>query len=115
MFVRMDRAGAGQERQQNNGWPERGRVMPHADVLRTLVLELERVGVDADHMVAGLSAHASEAIRALRALPDNAGPAAFLARFRSESETAQRADDTARGVQDSAAGPGHASEVGRIA
>ena len=115
MFLKLDRAGAGQDGQQNNGWPERGRVMPHADVLRTLVSELERVGVDADHMVAGLSAHASEAIRALRALPDNAGPAAFLARFRSESETTQRSDETARGVQDSAAGAGQASEVGRIA
>jgi len=115
MFIRMDRAGAGLDRQQNNRWLERGRVMPHADVLRTLVSELERVGVDADHMVAGLSAHASEAIRALRALPDNAGPAAFLARFRSESETAQRTDETARGVQDSAAGASQPSEVGRIA
>jgi hypothetical protein len=114
MFTMLDRAGAGQDRQQSNRWLERGRVMPHADVLRTLVSELERVGVDADHMVAGLSAHASEAIRALRALPDNAGPAAFLARFRSESETAQR-DETARGVQDSSAGAAHASEVGRIA
>ncbi len=64
--------------------------MPHADVLRTLVEELERVGVDADQMVAGLSTHADEAIRALRALPDHAGPAAFLARFRTESEIAQR-------------------------
>ena len=115
MFLKLERAGAGQDGQQSNGWPERGRVMPHADVLRTLVSELERVGVDADHMVAGLSAHASEAIRALRALPDNAGPAAFLARFRSESETTQRSDETARGVQDSAAGAGQASEVGRIA
>ena len=52
--------------------------MPHADVLRTLVEELERVGVDADQMVAGLSTHADEAIRALRALPDHAGPAAWL-------------------------------------
>ena len=59
--------------------------MPHADVLRTLVEELERVGVDADQMVAGLSTHADEAIRALRALPDRAGPAAFLAQFRTES------------------------------
>ena len=90
--------------------------MPHADVLRTLVSELERVGVDADHMVAGLSAHASEAIRALRSLPDDAGPAAFLARFRSESETGQRADETARGVQGStAASPDSAPEIGRIA
>ncbi len=88
--------------------------MPHADVLRTLVSELERVGVDADHMVAGLSAHASEAIRALRSLPDNAGPAAFLARFRIETEIALRADGTAREVQvaspDSAP---RAPEIGR--
>lgn len=60
--------------------------MPHADVLRTLVRELERVGVDADHMVAGLTARAEDAIRALRTLPDNAGPAAFLAQLRTESE-----------------------------
>ena len=60
--------------------------MPHADVLRTLVRELERVGVDADHMVAGLTARAEDAIRALRTLPDNAGPAAFLAKLRTESE-----------------------------
>lgn len=90
--------------------------MPHADVLRTLVLELERVGVDADHMVAGLSAHASEAIRALRSLPDNAGPAAFLARFRSESETTQRTEGTARSVQESATDSAQRSpEIGRIA
>ena len=90
--------------------------MPHADVLRTLVSELERVGVDADHMVAGLSAHASEAIRALRSLPDNAGPAAFLARFRSEAEIAQRSEETAREVQDSSVNSApRASEVGRTA
>lgn len=67
------------------GSAERGRVMPHAETLRTLVYELKRVGVDADHMVAGLSARADDAIRALRALPDGAGPAAFLARLRSDS------------------------------
>ena len=82
--------------------PQRGRMMPHADVLRTLVAELQRVGVDADHMVAGLSAHASEAIRALRSLPDNAGPAAFLARFRSETGAQPRPESAARGVQDEA-------------
>lgn len=88
--------------------------MPHADVLRTLVAELQRVGVDADHMVAGLSAHAPEAIRALRSLPDNAGPAAFLARFRSETGSPPRSEDTARGVQDSDA-TGAASPIGRTA
>lgn len=67
------------------GSTERGRVMPHAETLRTLVHELKRVGVDADHVVAGLSARADDAIRALRALPDGAGPAAFLARLRSDS------------------------------
>ena len=66
--------------------------MPHADVLRTLVEELTRVGVDAEHMVAGLSARADEAIRALRSLPDGAGPAAFLARLRQETDVEHRAD-----------------------
>jgi hypothetical protein len=65
--------------------------MPHADVLRTLVEELNRVGVDAEHMVAGLSARADEAIRALRTLPDDAGPAAFLAAFRQQNDSGQRA------------------------
>ena len=71
--------------------------MPHADVLRTLVEELNRVGVDAEHMVAGLSARADDAIRALRSLPDGAGPAAFLARLRYESDTLQRADAIVHG------------------
>jgi len=76
---------------------ERGRGMPHADVLRTLVEELKRVGVDAEHMVGGMSAHADDAIRALRSLPDGAGPAAFLARFRQESDVVHRADTPAQG------------------
>lgn len=59
--------------------------MPNAEVLRLLIVELERVGVDADHVVAGLSTRADDALRALRDLPDGAGPAAFLARLRTES------------------------------
>lgn len=59
--------------------------MPHAEIVRQLVAELERVGVDPDHMVAGLTSRAEEALRALRALPDNAGPAAFLAELRNQS------------------------------
>ncbi|NUO62829.1 MAG: hypothetical protein HOQ11_04330 [Gemmatimonadaceae bacterium] len=90
-------------------------MMPHADVLRTLVAELERVGVDAEHMVAGLSAHAPEAIRALRSLPDNAGPAAFLARFRSESGAQPRPDVAARGVQHGDATGDSAARIGRTA
>ena len=59
--------------------------MPNSEVLRQLVAELERVGIDADNMVAGLTSRADEALRALRRLPDGAGPQAFLAQFRSES------------------------------
>ena len=59
--------------------------MPHAEIVRQLVAELERVGVDPDHMVAGLTSRAEEALRALRALPDGAGPKAFLAELRNQS------------------------------
>lgn len=59
--------------------------MPHADIVRQLVAELERVGVDPDQMVAGLTSRAEEALRALRALADGAGPAAFLAELRNQS------------------------------
>lgn len=59
--------------------------MPHAEIVRQLVAELERVGVDPDHMVAGVTSRAEDALRALRALPDGAGPAAFLAELRSQS------------------------------
>jgi len=69
--------------------------MPHVDIVRQLVKELERVGVDPDQMVAGLTSRADEALRALRALPDGAGPAAFLAELRNQS--------SAVGINDGAA------------
>ena len=59
--------------------------MPHAEIVRQLVAELERVGIDPDHMVAGLTSRAEDALRALRTLPDGAGPAAFLAELRNRS------------------------------
>jgi hypothetical protein len=59
--------------------------MPHAEIVRQLVAELERVGVDPDQMVAGLTSRAEDALRALRALPDAAGPAAFLAELRNQA------------------------------
>ena len=59
--------------------------MPHAEIARQLVAELERVGVDPDHMVAGLTSRAEDALRALRVLPDGAGPAAFLAELRNQT------------------------------
>lgn len=71
--------------------------MPHAEIVRQLVAELERVGVDPDHMVAGLTSRAEEALRALRALPDNAGPAAFLAQLRNVSTPVATPGGSARG------------------
>ena len=59
--------------------------MPHAEIVRQLVAELERVGIDPDHMVAGLTSRADEALRALRDLPDGAGPAAFLSALRNQA------------------------------
>ena len=59
--------------------------MPHVEIVRQLVAELERVGVDPDQMVAGLTSRAEDALRALRSLPDGAGPAAFLAELRNQS------------------------------
>jgi hypothetical protein len=59
--------------------------MPHAEIVRQLVEELERVGIDPGQMVAGLTSRAGEALRALRVLPDGAGPAAFLAELRNQS------------------------------
>jgi hypothetical protein len=47
-----------------------------------LLHELERVGVDPDTLSAGLAVSEDEALRALAALPDNAGPSAFLAQLR---------------------------------
>ena len=74
--------------------------MPHAEIVRQLVKELERVGVDPDHMVAGLTSRAEEALRALRSLPDHAGPAAFLAEFRNQSTPVGTS-----GAHDSASAP----------
>ena len=77
--------------------------MPHAEILRQLVAELERVGVDPDHMVAGVTSRAEDALRALRVLPDGAGPAAFLSELRHQSspvETPARSGDVLEAPRD---------------
>ena len=53
--------------------------------LRQLFSELERVGVDPHTLSAGLGVRSDEALRVLRGLPDNAGPAAFLSRLRQDA------------------------------
>lgn len=47
-----------------------------------LLREFERVGVDPNTISAGLAVREEDALRALSALPDSAGPAAFLAELR---------------------------------
>lgn len=48
-----------------------------------LLRELERVGVDPNTISAGLAVREEDVLRALRALPDGAGPAAFLSQLRT--------------------------------
>ena len=74
--------------------------MPHAELLRELLTELQRVGVDGEHMVAGLSNRTEEALRALRSLPDGAGAAAFLAELRNRAAPSaeQTDEEKSRGI-----------------
>ena len=48
-----------------------------------LLREFERVGVDPNTISAGLAVREEDVLRVLAALPDGAGPAAFLSRLRS--------------------------------
>ena len=45
--------------------------------------EFERVGVDPNTISAGLAVREDDALRALAALPNNAGPSAFLHQLRT--------------------------------
>jgi len=47
-----------------------------------LLQEFERVGVDPNTISAGLAVREEDVLRALAALPDDAGPAAFLSQLR---------------------------------
>lgn len=53
--------------------------------LKELLAEFERVGVDPNTVSAGIAVPTVDAIRILRTLPDDAGPAAFLARLRENT------------------------------
>ena len=74
----------GQERKRA---PNQKREASVADEqkLKQLFSELERVGVDPHTLSAGLGVRSDEALRVLRALPDGAGPAAFLTRLRQDA------------------------------
>jgi hypothetical protein len=52
-----------------------------------LLAEFERVGVDLHSFPAGITVRRDEAMRILQSLPDDAGPAAFLARIREVQQS----------------------------
>jgi hypothetical protein len=52
-----------------------------------LLAEFERVGVDLHSFPAGITVRREEAMAILKSLPDDAGPAAFLARIREVLQT----------------------------
>ena len=52
-----------------------------------LLNEFRRVGVDPDTFSAMLALRPEDALRALRALPDGAGPSAFLGQLRKHGVT----------------------------
>ena len=57
--------------------------MSQSDRLERLIREFERVGVDPNTISAGLAVRDDEALKALAALPDRAGPSAFLQQLRA--------------------------------
>ena len=56
--------------------------MADEQTFEVLLNEFRRVGVDPDTFSAMLALRPEDALRALRALPDGAGPSAFLAQLR---------------------------------
>ena len=56
--------------------------MAHEKRFKDLLAEFERVGVDPNTFSAVLAVNPEDAMRALRSLPDGAGPTAFLAEVR---------------------------------
>jgi len=63
----------------------------------TLLSEFRRVGVDPDTFSAMLALRPEDALRALRSLPDAAGPSAFLAQLRKNGVATPGASSAAGG------------------
>lgn len=57
--------------------------MAEEQTFEVLLREFRRVGVDPDTFSAMLAVRPEDALRALRALPDGAGPSAFLSQLRA--------------------------------
>lgn len=56
--------------------------MSQAERFAHMLQEFERVGVDPNTISAGLAVREEDVLRALAALPDGAGPSAFLSQLR---------------------------------
>ncbi len=65
--------------------------MAHEKRFKDLLAEFKRVGVDPNTFSAVLAVNPEDALRALRALPDGAGPTAFLAEVRRVTRAEGRA------------------------
>ena len=61
--------------------------MADEQTFETLLSEFRRVGVDPDTFSAMLALRPEDALRALRSLPDGAGPSAFLGQLRKNGIT----------------------------
>jgi len=59
--------------------------MSQEEQFARLLQEFERVGVDPNTISAGLAVSRQDALRVLSALPDGAGPAAFLKQLRAST------------------------------
>jgi hypothetical protein len=66
--------------------------MTQAERFARLLKEFERVGVDPNTISAGLAVRGEDMLRALSALPDNAGPEAFLAQLRQLTAQEHRSE-----------------------
>ena len=66
--------------------------MAEEQTFEVLLREFRRVGVDPDTFSAMLAVRPEDAMRALRALPDNAGPSAFLSKLRANGVVGHAAD-----------------------
>jgi hypothetical protein len=78
--------------------------MAHEKEFKDLLAEFERVGVDPNTFSAVLAVNPEDALRVLRALPDGAGPTAFLAEVRRVTRPEGRPSPPG-GVTTSSGGP----------
>lgn len=70
--------------------------MADEQTFEVLLGEFRRVGVDPDTFSAMLALRPEDALRALRSLPDGAGPSAFLSQLRKNGTAVSSASDAAR-------------------